>query len=177
MYGKHVDHEVRIVLEGKHNVQDARANKHTCPTPRRKATVILLQEGNLLYSLSYSAFWALELERRLYESTSVYKIEKENKSNKKEIQNEHKIKKILKINGKPNKKQSSKNPPKKPKKATTTTTTTIRTNGRRKRKENRQQRHKRSWNNEADYWERCNQLDVYPQEVCSKEQNAQCNLN
>ena len=56
MYGKHVDRETPIVLEGKHNVQDARANKHTCPTPRRKATVILLQEGNLLYSLSYSAF-------------------------------------------------------------------------------------------------------------------------
>ena len=84
------------------------------------------------------------MERRLYASTSVYKIEKENKSNKKEIQNEHKIKKIIKINGKPKKKQSSKNPPKKPKKATTTTTTTIRTNGRRKRKENRQRRHKRS---------------------------------
>ena len=56
MYGKHVDRETRIVLEGKHNVQDARANKHTCPTPRRKATVILLQEGNLFYTLTYSAF-------------------------------------------------------------------------------------------------------------------------
>ena len=116
MYGKHVDRETRIVLEGKHNVQDARANKHTCPTPRRKATVILLQEGNLLYSLSYSAFWALELERRLYESTSVYKIEKENKSNKKEIQNEHKIKKIIKINGKPKKNNPPKTPQKKQRK-------------------------------------------------------------
>ena len=115
MYGKHVDHEVRIVLEGKHNVQDARANKHTCPTPRRKATVILLQEGNLLYSLSYSAFWALELERRLYESTSVYKIEKENKSNKKEIQNEHKIKNNNKNKWKTEKKAILQKPPKKTK--------------------------------------------------------------
>ena len=113
MYGKHVDHEVRIVLEGKHNVQDARANKHTCPTPRRKATVILLQEGNLLYSLSYSAFWALELERRLYESTSVYKIETENKSNKKEIQNEHKIKNNNKNKWKTEKKTILQKPPKK----------------------------------------------------------------
>ena len=54
------------------------------------------------------------MERRLYASTSVYKIEKENKSNKKEIQNEHKIKKIIKINGKPKKKILQK-PPKKTK--------------------------------------------------------------
>ena len=55
------------------------------------------------------------MERRLYESTSVYKIEKENKSNKKEIQNEHKIKKIIKINGKPKKKTILQKPPKKTK--------------------------------------------------------------
>ena len=41
MYGKPMDRETPIVLEGEHNVQDGRANKHTCPTPRRKATVIL----------------------------------------------------------------------------------------------------------------------------------------
>lgn len=55
-YGKPVDGQTPIVLEGKHNVQDGRANKHTCHTPRRKATVILLQGGNLFYTLSYSAF-------------------------------------------------------------------------------------------------------------------------
>ena len=51
-----MDRETPIVLEGKHNVQDGRANKHTCPTPRRKATVILLQEGNLFYALTHSGF-------------------------------------------------------------------------------------------------------------------------
>lgn len=56
MYGKPMDRETPIVLEGEHNVQDGRANKHTCPTPRRKATVILFQEGNLSYTLTYSAF-------------------------------------------------------------------------------------------------------------------------
>ena len=55
-YGKPVDGQTPIVLEGEHNVQDGRANKHTCHTPRRKATVILLQEGNLFYTLSYTAF-------------------------------------------------------------------------------------------------------------------------
>ena len=47
-YGKPVDGQTPTVLEGKHKVQDERANKHTCHTPRRKATVILLQERNLL---------------------------------------------------------------------------------------------------------------------------------
>ena len=55
-YGKPVDGQTPIVLEGEHNVHDGRANKHTCHTPRRKATVILLQEGNLFYTLSYTAF-------------------------------------------------------------------------------------------------------------------------
>ena len=35
-YGKPVDGQTPIVLEGEHNVQDGRANKHTCHTPRGK---------------------------------------------------------------------------------------------------------------------------------------------
>lgn len=46
-YGKPMDCGTPVVLEGKHNIQVGRANKHTCHTPRRKPTVILLQEGNL----------------------------------------------------------------------------------------------------------------------------------
>ena len=53
-YGKPVDGQTPIVLEGKHNVQDGRANKYTCHTPRRKATAILLQEGNSFISFQFS---------------------------------------------------------------------------------------------------------------------------
>ena len=47
-YGKPVDCGMAVVLEGKHNVQVRRANKHTCHTLRRTPRVILFQEGNLL---------------------------------------------------------------------------------------------------------------------------------